>query len=139
MKPTNQVSNLINCLTKDEDQRQELWVHYLSGNSESTFASYLEKLNNEFCSDSMLQEHLWIVLKQQPSDKFYRLLSALSEVERSVVTLLALGLTVVQVSKYKGISETRIRQVISVLKEHDCWDEIYGAEKKTYRTREIRS
>ncbi len=127
MSPTDKVSQLINCLTKDEDQRQDLWVHYLSGNSPSTFVSHLDKINKELCADSYIQGLLWDVFKDPPSHKFKQLLSNFSDIEQSVVCLLALGLTVYEVSKYKAISEIRIRHVISVVRDKDCWEELYGA------------
>ena len=80
----------------------------------------------------MLQKYLWLALDNPPSDKFYDLLEHFSEVERSVIALLALGLEVDQVSGYKAISEIRIRQVISIIKDNNCWEEIYGLKEKTY-------
>ena len=126
MSPTDKVNQLINCLTKDEDRRQDLWMYYLSGNEETALSSHLDKLTKEFDADSQLQELLWVVFKNPPSDKFRVLLGNFSEIEQSVVCLLALGLTISQLSKYKGISEIRIRHVISIVKENDCWEEIYG-------------
>lgn len=134
MSPANQVSNLINCLTNDEDLRQSLWVYYLSGNSQSSFASYLEKIKFEDELEREIQVSLWRCLKRPPSDKFTKLLSQLSDIEQSIACLLALGLTISQLSKYKGISEIRIKQVISVMKDNDCWEELY-AEEKTNRRR----
>ena len=139
MGPTDKVNQLINRLTKDEDRRQDLWMYYLSGNAASTFSSHLDKLNREFNADSQLQELLWSVFKNPPSDKFKELLNNFSDIEQSVVCLLALGLTVSQLSLYKGISEIRIRHVISVVKENDCWEELYGVEKTTNGRRAIRS
>ena len=132
MSPAKLVGNLINCLTKDEDKRQDLWVHYLSGNPPSSLASHLDKISNEFSSDSELQSALWSAFKEPPSDKFRQLLSNFSDVEQSIICLLALGLTASEVSGYKAISEIRIRQVISIVKENGCWEELY-AEEKTNR------
>ena len=137
MEPTDKVSQLINCLTKDEDRRQDLWVYYLSGNHTSTFSSHLDNLTKEFNADSQLQEMLWNVFRNPPSDKFKELLNNFSDIEQSIVCLLALGLTVSQLSKYKGISEIRIRHVISVIKENDCWEELYGFEETSNRRRTI--
>ena len=134
MSQTDQVSQLINCLTKDEDKRQDLWVHYLSGHSPSTFASHLNKLNKEFATDTYLQELLWDVFKNPPSDKFTVLLSSFSDVEQSIVCLLALGLAISEISGYKGISEVRIRHVIHVIRYNEIWLTLYGIEDKTYRT-----
>ena len=139
MSPTDQVSQLINCLTNNEDHRQDLWVHYLSGHSPSTLVDYLDKLNKESHTDSYLQELLWDVFKNPPSDKFQQLLANFSEIEQSVVCLLALGLTVSELSRYKGITEIRIRHVISVIREKDCWEELYGIKETIDRGRAIRT
>jgi hypothetical protein len=133
--PTEQVSKLINCLTNDEDQRQDLWVHYLSGNHPSTFASYLKNIDTEY---EDMQTRLWHAFKYPSSDKFYLLLDSLSDVERSIACLLALGLTVKQISEYKYISEIRIRQVMAVIKDSACWEELYGTQDETDRRRTLR-
>jgi hypothetical protein len=127
------VSNLINCLTDNEDERQELWLHYLNGNAPCTFASHLDKINRVFTADTEIQEQLWNVLNNPPSEKFQQMLSCFSEIEQSIVCLLALGLTTDQISGYKGITEIRIKQVISVVRENNCWEEIYGIEDTTNR------
>jgi hypothetical protein len=137
VSPTDQVSNLINCLTNDEDQRQDLWVHYLSGHSPSTFASYLKKVNEEFSVETDIQEHVWHVLNNPPSDKFNALLSYFSEIEQSVVCLLALGLTVSQISQYKGISEVRIRQVIEIVRYNEVWTTLYGINPETTKSKRV--
>lgn len=133
MCPTDPVSQIINCLTNNEDQRQDLWVYYLNGHSPSTFASYLDKLNKEYASSSELQQLLWDVFVNPPSDRFKQLLTNFSDIEQSVVCLLALGLSVTEVSGYKAIAEIRIRHVISVVKENDCWEELYGIKKELDR------
>ena len=137
MNPTEQVSQLISNLTNDEDQRQELWAHYLSGNAESSLASYLDKINKEYSLESEIQSRIWHIVKNPPSEKFYELLSRFSDVEQSIVTLLALGLTVTQVSLYKRISEIRIRQVISIIKDNNCWEELYGIKEAINTAREV--
>jgi DNA-directed RNA polymerase specialized sigma subunit len=131
VSPSNQVSNLINCLTNDEDQRQNLWIHYLSGNPPSSFASYLSKIEREFSLDSQIQQTLWDTHSNPKTDKFQELLVNFSEIEQSVLCLLALGLTISEISSYKGISEVRIRQLISVVRYNECWEEIYGIKEKT--------
>jgi hypothetical protein len=129
----HKVNSLINNLTNDEDQRQELWVHYLSGHSPDSFASHLEKQSIESLIEREFQAQLWHILNNQPSPKFTELLSKLSDIEQSIACLLALGLTIGQLSRYKRITEIRIRQVISVMKENDCWEELYAEEKANRR------
>jgi hypothetical protein len=138
VSPADQVSNLINRLTNDEDQRQSLWVHYLSGHSPSTFVSHLEKINSDLAADESVREHIWRALNDHDLERFSSLLSKLSETEQSIACLLALGLTMSQLSGYKGISEIRIKQVISVMRDNNCWEELY-AEETTDRRRAPRS
>jgi hypothetical protein len=134
MEPADKVSSQISHLTNDEDLRQDLWVHYLGGNPADSLAVHLEKLKMETAVEYEIQARLWYIFKNPPSGKFTKLLAQLSELEQSVACLLTLGLTVDQVSKYKGISEIRIRQVISVMRDNDCWEQLY-AEEKTDRRR----
>ena len=133
MNPTETVNSLINCLTNDEDQRQDLWVHYLNGNPPSSFASYLSKINKEFNADTELQERLWQVSRRDDSSKFQELLSNFSDIEQSVLCLLALGLSVSRISSYKGISEVRIRQLIAIVRYNKVWEETYGIKEETDR------
>ena len=139
MNPTDQVSNLINYLTNDEEQRQDLWVHYLSGNPPSSFASYLNKISKDFNVDTEMQGALWRAFSDPRSDNFKELLGNFSEVEQSVLCLLALGLNIGKISSYKGISEVRIRQLIAIVRYNGCWEEIYGIKETTDRRREIRT
>lgn len=132
MDPAKLISSLINSLTDNEDQRQDLWVHYLSGNPPSSFVAYLNKSNKAYAADREIAHLLWHVFNNPPSEKFQRLLSNFSDIEQSVICLLALGLSVTEVSGYKGISEIRIKQVISIVRENDCWEELYGVKEKTH-------
>jgi hypothetical protein len=133
MEPADKVSSLITHLTSDEDLQQDLWVHYLSGHPADALAAYLEKLKMETAIEREIQARLWYVFRNPPSEKFTKLLASLSELEQSVACLLTLGLTVDKISKYKGISEIRIRQVISVMRDNDCWEQLYAEEKANGR------
>jgi hypothetical protein len=139
VSPTDKVSNLINCLTNDEDKRQNLWVHYLSGNPPSSLASYLITIDKDFTLDLKVQDALWRACSDPNADNFQELLVNFSETERSVLCLLALGLAVSEISCYKGISEVRIRQLISVVRYNKCWEETYGTEETINRRREVRA
>jgi hypothetical protein len=136
--PTETVNSLINCLTNDEEQRQDLWVHYLSGNPPSSFASHLSKIDKEFSIDIELQQLLWQVFITPPTDKFKELLSRFSDIEQSALCLLALGLSISKISCYKGISEVRIRQLIAIIGYNSAWDNIYGTKNKAHRRRKVR-
>ena len=129
MEHMSKVSNIINSLTKDEDRRQDLWVHYLSGNQVSSFSAYMVALDDK----DDLQIKLTKLLCDPPSNRFHQLLTHFSEVERSIVCLLALGLSIQQISRYKDISEIRIYQVIFNIRQNRCWKELYGTKETSKR------
>jgi|GEM_PF-5056844 len=125
------VSTLINCLTNNEDLRQELWVHYLSGNSVDTFADHLHRLSLEHSIDEKLRNAVIDAIHNPPSEQLKSVLERFSEFEQSIMCLLALGLNSTEVSGYKKISDVRIRQTIDSIASSPCWKDIYGIEEKT--------
>jgi hypothetical protein len=130
VKNQEQVSSLINCLTNDEDLRQELWVHYLSGNPVDTFASHIKKIKSDFNDDESIKQAIWNTISNPPSDKFLDTLNKFTDFEKSIIVLLALGVSVSAISQHKGISEVRIKQTISSIRYNAVWEETYGIKEK---------
>ena len=56
MKIFGYIMREINRLTKDEDLRQELWLHFLEGNHPSTFQEHLAKIQSE---EYQYTESIW--------------------------------------------------------------------------------
>jgi hypothetical protein len=131
MKAQSQILDLINSLTDDDDLRQELWVRHLSGSTEESLRKHVDRsLDN--IDDENFKMALWNVISNPPSDNFNQLLEAFTDFERSIVILLALGLSIEKISIYKDISEIRVRQAISVIRYNNVWKKIYGIENATY-------
>lgn len=128
---TQEVRQLINCLTNDEDARQELWVHYLSGNSVDSFVSRLDEIAQDCSQDDKVKANLWNLFTNPPGERFYALLNNFSQFEQSVICLLMLGLTLSEISGYKGLSEIRIKQVVHSIKSNKCWEALYGIKDTT--------
>lgn len=129
MEPTDKVISLINCLTNDEDLRQDLWVSYLSGTPIESFESRLERIKVEYSEDLELQKAIWNLIKNPPSQELSTILEQnFTDYERSVICCLMLGLKVEKISKIKGISPVRIRQTISTIRYNSIWEVIYGAK-----------
>jgi len=139
VRPMEEVSSLINCLTSNEDMRQELWVHYLGGNSVDSFASYLQKISFEYSEDTQLREAIWQLINNPPSNKLASVLKEFSDFERSIICLLMLGQDVGNISAIKGINQVRIRQTISSIRYNSVWDKYYGTEEKSDGLRKARS
>lgn len=140
MEPTDKVSNLINCLTNDEDLRQDLWVSYLSGSPVESFESRLERIKVEYSDHIKLREAIWDLIKNPIPEKLEQMLNnTFTDYERSIITCLMLGLSVDEISRGKGISEVRIRQSIATIRYNRCWEVMYGTKEKLNRRRKIRS
>jgi len=139
VKPTDQVHSLINCLTNDEDLRQDLWVCYLSGTPIQSFESRLERLKVEYSDDVELQKSIWQLIKNPPSETLSVVLEKnFTDYERNILCCLMLGLEVDKISYLKGISQVRIRQSIATIRYNECWS-TYGIENKINRGRTIRT
>jgi len=138
MKPADRVNSLINCLTNDEDLRQELWIFHLSGNPVESFAYHLDKLKLEYSDDIELKKNIWFLINNPPSENLINLLENFTEFERSLICLSMLGLPVDKIAEVKGISQVRIRQSIATIRYNECWSK-YGTQEKSNRRRKIRS
>lgn len=116
------VHRLINSLTNDEDHRQELWVHYLSGNATSSFSYQLEQLKLLDEDYNKLQQLVFQLTNSPLSQDLLDIVSTFSELEKSITFWLLLGITIDKISSYKGISEVRIRQIIATIRNHNGWE-----------------
>lgn len=129
MSSLEQVSNLINCLTNDEDLQQELWLYYLEGNTVESFSAHLQELKVEFLDDYKLKKAIWHLVQNPISDDLSTVLENFSDFECSIVCCLMLGMPISQISAIKGISEVRIRQTISSIRYNSSWEKYHGIKK----------
>lgn len=121
VKTVAEICNLINCLTADEDLRQDLWVHYLKNNDLDSISLHLEKISNQVNVEEELKESLWSLVENPPSEKLIEVIDNFSDFEKDIVCLLMLGLSVYDIAKHKGINRVRIKQVISVIRYNSHW------------------
>lgn len=127
------VGILINCMTNNEDLRQDLWVHYLSGNSIDSFVSHLEKITLEYSDDLRIKHAIWNALQNPISDNLESFLKTFSDFERSILCYLMLGFSIEQISSYRGISSVRIRQTVSNIRYNSSWEKFNGTKEKSNR------
>lgn len=134
MNPLYSISNLINCLSNDEDIRQDLWVSYLAGTPVESLEARLVRIKAQHQEDKELQQTIWNLIYNPPSEELSNLIHKnFTEYERSIICCLMLGLTVEKISNIKGISEVRIRQSIATIRYNDCWEKTYGTKKELNR------
>ena len=140
MRSLDEVSNLINCLSNDEDTRQDLWVHYLSGNTVESFNARLARIKAENSDDIELQKSIWALVQNPLSEGLQQLIeNNFTEYERSIICLLVLGCESLQISEIKGISQVRIKQTLATIRYNKCWEEAYGTKEKSDRRRKVRA
>lgn len=123
---TVELVDLINHLTTDKDERQELWVRYLEDNDVSTLSDHLAQIRQKYSEDQLLQITLWRQI-ESPSDlNLQWLFDNFTELEQTIMRLLLLGSSLQQISGIKGIGVVRLRHVISIICENPCWKELDG-------------
>jgi len=124
------VKDLINSLTDDEDLRQELWVHFLSGSAASTFLKQLEILRIYSRTVDDFQHGLEVFANTPISESAEHAIQVLSPIERQVVYLLVLGLTLTDVAQYKGISLVKVNQMIASIRSSQAWKDLKRSNTK---------
>jgi hypothetical protein len=140
VRSLDEVSNLINCLSNDEDTRQDLWVHYLSGNTVESFNARLKRIKIEHNVEVELQNAIWQLLENPISEELSNLIkNNFTDYERSILCCLMLGLDSSKISEIKGISQVRIKQTLATIRYNKCWEEAYGTKEKSDRRRKVRS
>jgi len=133
----SQIFQTINSLTNDEDYRQELWVHYLSGKPSAALNNRLTQIKRENEQYEKLQEAVWTMYRNPPSPELLSFIKCFSEFEQSIMFLLLLGLSVNDVSEYKGISLIRIRQIITAIRNNPVWEDKWQKEPTRHQKKSI--
>lgn len=133
------VIELINSLTEDEDLRQELWVHYLSDRSSPSLHDRLDvlRISQKVTCDN--QYLLGAFVSRPLSDAASYAIEILEPVERHIVYLLALGLSPLEISKYKGIGEIRVKQAITSIQASPTWIRLCRSMSRCLRERSTRT
>lgn len=125
----SQIKLVIQSLTSDEDFQQDLWLHYLSGNPESTFLSHLRYLEQQRVieqNSSFIANNVWMFFKQNPNNLC---LESFTAFERSIICLLAIGCSVDDICNYKNISKNRIQQSICTIAKNKLWYNTFNGAK----------
>lgn len=120
----SKINEVINRLSSDEDERQDLWVAHLSGLDVLSPGILLKT-----SEDSALKKNIWYIL-QDPTSKIHEVMDKFSELERSIMFCLMVGLSVSEISVYKGISEVRVRQIIATIRYNKSWQEVHNGSKE---------
>jgi hypothetical protein len=124
MKQTAEVVSQIDHLTTDNDERQELWAHYLENSDISALSEYLEQIRQQYSENELLQITVWKKLENPSDFNLQWIFDHFTDLEQSVIQLLILDVPLLQISGIKRIGLARLRHVISVIRENPAWEEL---------------
>ena len=126
MKQTTEVVGLINHLTTDKDEQQELWVRYLENSDVSALSDYLSQIRQQYSDDQLLQITVWKQLENPSDYNIQWLFDHFTDLEQSVIQLLVLGVSLQDISSIKSIGLMRLRHVIAIIRENPAWEQLDG-------------
>lgn len=119
-------NSLIDHLTTDNDERQELWVHYLENGDISAFSDYLTQIREQYNEEQLLQITVWRQLENPSDFNLQWVFDHFTDLEQSVIQLLILGVPLQDISSIKNVGLARLRHVISIVRENPAWKELDG-------------
>jgi len=125
---TVEMVNLINHLTTDNDERQELWVHYLENSDISVLSDYLTQIRNQYSQEKLLQITVWRKLDNPSDFNLQWVFDHFSDLEQSVIQLLILGVSLQDISSIKAVGLVRLRHIVSIICQNPAWRELDGVE-----------
>lgn len=125
---TVELVSLIDHLTTDKDERQELWIRYLENSDVSALSVYLAQIRAQYSEEELLQITVWKHLENPSDFNLQWLFDNFSDLEQSIIQLLILGVELPQISGIKGVGLARLRHVISVIRENKAWEELDGTK-----------
>ena len=115
---------LIENLTDDEDFRQELWVHFLSGHGHPSFLAKLENIHLQNIIFLEYQRVIAYSVRFPLSGELEESLRKFAPVESSILILVALGFSIDQIAKYKDICPIRLNQLVFSIRGSNLWEKI---------------
>lgn len=117
----NTIRQLINDLTEDEDLRQELWIHFLSGHASSSFIYKLEILKiYRHVADNFQYRLASFIASSIPVEVEDAIL-VLAPAERRIVYLLICGLSPHDIARYNNICTIKVYQTIASIQASEAW------------------
>lgn len=119
---TTKTVEMINRLTTDSDERQELWVRHLENGDINALSDHLAEIRKTFSEEKLLQITLWKQVQTVSDFKLLDLFEHFTTLEQSVMRLLALGASLTEIGCIKRTSTARISHIISVIHEQKVWE-----------------
>lgn len=115
MSNTAQIKELIDRLTTDDDLRQELWLHFLSGVPTSSLSDCLEQITINYKIINELQSEADRHFQNGDYMCLVDKIGRMPQIERLILYLSTLGLNPLEISKYKNIDLNRVNNVLTAI------------------------
>lgn len=129
------IKDRIDRLSLNEDERQDLWAAYLE-NPDINFSNTLDGIKFYKSIHDQISANIVACFYSLSYSSTADALDNFSDLERSVLILLMIGLSIEQISRYKMIEILRLQQMLSNVSVHPIWEELRVKEKTECR-REI--
>ena len=127
------ILHLINNITDDEDLRQDLWVCHLSGTPTNDLWKSLEKLQARHEFEQQFKLAIHTIIKYPLPDQLLDIIKRFSDTERAIIFLVALGCSEYDISRYKGISQVRVRHIMYTICGSKRWEKMNGIKATLHR------
>ncbi len=133
-----QLMDLINNLTVNEDERQDLWLSYLSGTPTSDLPSRLDYVTLDDIEE--LKPAVQSLLANPLPQELLNVIETFPDLEKNIIFFLALGLSIDSISGYKKLSTMKVEQTLHTIQKSSHWKTyLDGIKDKIHGPRGIRS
>jgi len=122
------VKQKIDELSLSEDDRQDLWVSYLEDPT-STLPTAEHIAFNNHISEKITNNIIYLYNSTLKVGSVQDTLYTFTDLERSVIVMLLLGLSIDQISRYKMIGSLRLNQMLCNIALHPIWENLSAKEK----------
>ena len=129
------IQEKIDRLSLNEDDRQDLWVAYLQ-DPDVNFPNTLDNIKFHRSVQEQISANIVACFYSISHDYTHDALDIFTELERSILILLMIGLSIEQISRYKMIGMLRLQQMLDNVSTHPIWEELRAKEAAEFR-REI--
>lgn len=127
------IKEKIDRLSANEDDRQDLWVRYLE-NPDSDLYNNIEDISFRNSTRDRIADDIVNLYTSTLKVGFVQnILSNFTDLERSIIVLILLGLSNEQISRYKMIGLLRLSQTLHNISLHPVWETLRVKEKAQLR------
>ena len=127
------IKEKIDKISSNEDDRQDLWVRYLE-NPDSDLYSNIEDISFKNSVKNRSTSDIVNLYTSTLKAGFVQdILNNFTDLERSIIVLILLGLSNEQISRYKMIGLLRLNQTLHNISLHPVWETLRVKEEAKLR------